>query len=138
MGIGFGVWLTILGMLGASNLIISRRPDAADVIARFAPYQGWLGAGAAVSGLIYTVLDILGIALLASHPILWITNMAVSLVLLTLGLLLGVGVLKTFIKDPTANAKMDETIKKLAPYQGTLGLAAIGLGIWAVISSILF
>ena len=55
-----------------------------------------------------------------------------------LGLLLGVGVLKTFIKDVTANAKMDQTITKLAPYQGTLGLVSIGLGVWGVVVGFVF
>jgi hypothetical protein len=135
---GYGIWLTILGMLGASNLIIARRPDAASVIARFAPYQGWIGALSALGGLLNTVFAVLGIATLAVAPIWWITWISTSVVQLCLGLLLGVGVIKTFIKDPTANAKMDETIKKLSPFQGTLGLAAIGLGIWEVIASIMF
>lgn len=64
--------------------------------------------------------------------------LARSVLLAALGLLLGVGVLKSFIKDPTANAKMDQTIARLAPKQGVLGLIGIGLGIWTVISSVLF
>ena len=32
-----------------------------------------------------------------------------------------------FIKDPTAGQKMDETISKLAPYQGILGIIQLGL-----------
>jgi hypothetical protein len=75
---------------------------------------------------------------MTSFPIYWFSWLADSILQACLGLLLGVGVLKTFIKDPTANQKMDETIAKLSPFQGTLGLAAIGLGIWMVIASILF
>lgn len=33
---------------------------------------------------------------------------------------------------------MDQTIARLAPFQGTLGLVAIGLGVWMVIASVLF
>ena len=41
--------------------------------------------------------------------------------------------MKTFVTDDrAANAKADELIAKLTPYQGTLGLIAIGLGIWGV------
>ena len=66
-----------------------------------------------------------------------VPNVVVMVVQASLGLLLGVGVLKTFIKDPTAQAKMDQTIAKLAPKQGMLGLIAIGLGIWLVVADLL-
>jgi len=56
---------------------------------------------------------------------------------LLLGFLLGLGVLKTFVKDAKAHAKADELMAKLAPYQGTLGLVAIGLGVWGVLWTIL-
>jgi hypothetical protein len=42
MGLAFGVWLAVLGILGASNLIIARKPDAKELIAKLAPYQGWI------------------------------------------------------------------------------------------------
>ena len=34
--------------------------------------------------------------------------------------------------------KMNSTLKKLSPYQGTLGLIAIGLGIWFTVETMLF
>jgi hypothetical protein len=52
--------------------------------------------------------------------------------------LLGVGVLKTFIKQPEAQAKMDQMIAKLAPKQGVLGLVAIGVGAWMIVAGFLF
>ena len=55
-----------------------------------------------------------------------------------LGMLLGVGTLKTFIKDEKAQARMDELVTKLAPYQGNLGVAALVLGGWCIVASILF
>ena len=134
----YGIWLALLGVLGASSLIIARRPDAAEMIGKMAPYQGWMGAGSAIWGLWGVISAVLNIAVLTSYPIWWMTWIACSAVQAALGFLLGVGVLKTFIKDPTASAKMDETIKKLSPFQGTLGLAAIGLGIWTVIASMMF
>jgi hypothetical protein len=133
-----GIWLVILGVLGASSLIIARRPDAAEMIGKLAPIQGWMGAVSALWGVWGLISSVLSIGLLTTFPIWWITSLASSVVLAGLGLLLGVGVMKTFIKDPTANAKMDETIKKLSPFQGTLGLVGIGLGIWTVLASFMF
>ena len=42
--------------------------------------------------------------------------------------------LKSFIKQPQAQERMDQIVTKLAPYQGTLGLVAIGLGAWMVVA----
>lgn len=133
-----GLWLVVLGVLGASSLIIARRPDAKDMIAKLAPYQGWMGAVSALWGAWGIISMILSIGLMGDFFIWWVTYMADSVLSLLLGLLLGVGVLKTFVKDPNASGKLDQTITKLAPFQGTLGLAAIGVGVWMVIVGVLF
>jgi len=133
-----GIWMVVLGVLAASSLIIARRPDAAEMIGKIAPYQGWMGAVSALWGVWGIISSVLSIGLLALWPILWVTNLATAVLLACLGLLLGVGVLKTFIKDPTAQAKMDQTIAKLAPFQGTLGLVAIGVGVWCVVASFMW
>ncbi len=130
---GFGLWLAVLGVLAASNLIIAKRPDAAGLIAKIAPYQGWMGAISALWGIWGVISSVLNIALLSTFPITWILWVASSVLLVALGLLLGVGVLKTFIKDPTAQAKMDQTITKLGPKQGVLGLAGIGVGLASIV-----
>jgi hypothetical protein len=135
--VSYGIWLAILGVLGASNLIIARRPDAAAMIGRMAPYQGWMGAVSALWGIYNLIFCVLGISLLTDAPIVWILWLACSVVQTALGLLLGVGVMKTFIKDPTASAKMDETIAKLSPFQGIIGLTGIGLGIAAAVWDII-
>jgi len=126
-------------VLGASNLIIAKRPDAADAIAKLAPYQGWIGALSALGGVFGLIMSVLSIGtVLPIAPIYWVSLVACSALQAALGLLLGVGVLKTFIKDPEAQAKMDETIAKLAPKQGMLGLVAIGVGVWMILAGIMF
>lgn len=134
----YGIWLAVLGVLGASNLIIAKRPDAAEAIAKLAPYQGWIGAVSALWGVWGIISCVLNLGFLTTFPIYWISWLATSVVQAALGLLLGVGVLKTFITAPEAVAKMDETIAKLAPKQGVLGLVAIGLGVWMILASFMF
>jgi len=133
-----GIWLALLGVLAASNLIIAKKPDAAQLIGKIAPYQGWIGAVSAVCG----VLGILGcvshIGWMRSAPIFWLSRLADSVLLTCLGLLLGIGVFKSFIKNAQANANLDRVIAKLAPYQGKLGLVAIALGIWMIIAGVMF
>ncbi len=125
-------------MLGAASLITAKKPDAKELIDKLAPYQGWIGAISAIWGAIGIVLSVLSIAALATVPILWATGLANAVLLLCLGLLLGVGVMKTFVKDEAAVAKLDTTIAKLAPKQGMLGLVAIGVGLWMIVAGFLF
>jgi len=138
VGLFSGIWLAVLGILGAANLIIARKPDAKELIAKLAPSQGWIGAVSALWGVWGIISSVLNIGWMAHWPIYWFTFLGDSVLQFALGLLLGVGVLKTFIKNPQANEKMNQTITKLAPYQGTLGLVAIGFGIWMVVAGFLW
>jgi hypothetical protein len=130
--------MAVLGVLGAANLIIARKPDAKELIGKIAPYQGWIGAVSCLWGVWSIIHCILSLGWLALYPIYWITYLAVALVQAALGFLLGIGVLKTFIKQPQAVEKMDQLVTKLAPYQGILGLIAIGLGAWLIVAGFIF
>ena len=125
--------LFILGAVCASNLIIARKPDAKELIAKVAPYQGWIGAISALWGAYWLVYWILNLKAMMTWPILGITFLANSLLLLALGLLCGIAVLKSFIKTPAAVEKLDLTVAKLAPFQGMIGLAGIGVAIWTML-----
>jgi hypothetical protein len=138
MGLVNGVWLAVLGLLGAANLVIAKKPDAAQLIEKLAPYQGWIGAVSALWGVWGIISSVLNLGLLSIAPILWISLLADSVLLFSLGLLLGIGVLKTFIKAEEAQAKMDQLIVKLAPKQGVLGLISIGVGAWMIVAGFVF
>lgn len=141
MGFVAAIWLLVLGVLGASNLIIAKRPDAKQWIVQLAPYQGWIGAVSALWGVWVVIQAILSMGLLSKGlwpMIWWITLLADGVVLFSLGLLLGMGILKTFITQPDAVQRMDQMAERLAPKQGMLGLVAIGLGAWALVVRIVF
>jgi hypothetical protein len=126
-----GLWLVLLGVLGASGFITAKRPDAKEWIAKLAPYQGWIGAVSLLWGVVWLIRSIFNLGQLRYAPVAWVTWTAGALVLSALGLLLGVSVLRSFAQDsPDAVARMDETIAKLTPYQSRLGLASIVVGIW--------
>ena len=133
-----GIWLAVLGCLAVPSLVLAKRPDAKEILGKIAPYQGWMGAISCLWGIWGIISAVLNIGWLTSAPIFWVTWLADSVLLAGLGLILGIGTMKTFVKDPTAQAKLDETLAKLAPHQGRLGLAGIGVGIWMVVASILF
>ncbi|MEN8209201.1 MAG: hypothetical protein ABFR50_08115 [Candidatus Fermentibacteria bacterium] len=125
-----GLWLALLGVLAAPNLIISKKPEAKEIIAKIAPYQGWIGAVSAVWGLIKIFQTFRFFDFFSVFPIGVITLILVAVLTLALGLLLGIGVIKTFISSEDAKAKIDEMMAKLAAKQGVLGLLGIIVGIW--------
>ncbi len=135
---GYGIWLCLLGVLAVPSLVIAKKPNAKELIDKITPYQGWIGAISFLGGIWWIVYSVLNIGWMASFPIRWATLLAVALLQTGLGLILGIGTLKTFIKQPQAVEKMDQLLTKLQPKQGVMGLAAIGIGLWSIISSILF
>ena len=137
MGLIGGIWLFVLGALAAPSIILAKRPDADQILAKITPYQGWIGAVSALWGVWGIISAILNLGWLSTFPIWWITLLAVALVQASLGLLLGIGILKTYIKSPAAQEKLDMTITRLRPKQGLLGLIAMGLGLWCIIYSII-
>lgn len=138
MGYISGIWLVVLGILGAASLIIARKPDAAALIGKLAPFQGWIGAISALWGVWGIISSVLNIGWLTAAPVFWVTFLAASVLQFGLGLLLGVGVIKTFVKHPEAVARMDGLIKRMAPSQGIGGLVGIGVGCWMVVSTVVF
>lgn len=138
MGLIGGLWLFVLGALAAPSIILAKRPDADQILAKITPYQGWIGAVSALWGVWGIISSILNLGWLSIAPIYWITFFAVAIVQASLGLLLGIGILKSYIKSPAAQEKLDMTITKLRPKQGLLGLIGMGLGIWLIIAGFIF
>ncbi len=133
----YGIWLFILGALAVPNLIIGKKPELKGTLDKLVPFQGWMGVVSAFWGAWGVLGAVLALSMLTTYPIWWATWIATSVVTLGLGILLGVGTAKTFIKSPAAHAKMDQTIAKLSPYQGTLGIAGLGLGAWCLVASLI-
>ncbi len=128
-----GIWLILLGVLAVPSLIISRKPEAKEMFAKIAPFQGWIGVGSAVWGLIQLIRVLGHLQVFEFSFLMGITWLAGAVLQLVLGLLLGVGVIKTFVSSDAANAKMDNLMAKLAPKQGTFGIAGIIVGLWTII-----
>jgi hypothetical protein len=140
MAFSFGVWLIVLGILGAASLIIAKRPDAKQMIDKIVPYQGWFGAASVFYGIWDIISAVLNMGMMSAGVlwlVWWILWLAAGLLQVSLGLLLGVGVMKTFVKDDAAKAKMDQTVIKLAPFQGTLGIVSIAVGIAYIVLTVI-
>ncbi len=136
----YGITLVVLGILAAPSLLLAKKPNAQELLDKITPYQGWIGLVFCFWGVWGIIQAILGLGLLATYPIWWITWMGTSVVEAALGFLLGYGMISQLVlsKNEAAKEKGAQLLAKLSPLQGKLGLVAIILGIWTIIASILF
>ncbi len=136
----YGITLILLSIIAVPSLLLSKRPDAKEILAKIEPYQGWIGMIFCFWGIWGIISSILNIGWLTSHPIWWVTLLAGSIVEAVLGFMLGYGLINKYVlsKNEEAQAKGEELRAKLAPLQGKLGLIGIGVGIWMIVAYILF
>ena len=132
MGIGLiqGLWLLVLGALGASSLVAQRK-EGRKALAWLEPYQGWIGVASVVWGAWHLLLLVLNM-----RYRLWLVGLAVAGLFICLGLLLGVGIIQSFLKDPAGRENFEKLVQKLTPYRQTLGIVAMVLGGFGVLSAI--
>lgn len=140
MGIFGGIFLILCGVLAAANFFIEKKPDAKELIDKLAPYQGWMGFGAAIWGLVLLILTLINFTLLKHAFIVWLTVVLIAAVTFAVGVILGYDKLNEFIFSKVP--KLEEIAKnvhaKLVPFQQPIGFASIGLGIWGILAAIIW
>jgi len=129
VGLLQGLWLLLLGALGASSLV-AKRQAGRKALAALEPYQGWIGVISAVWGHWRLIVLLVFLRYGAGA---WLIQLAVSALLICLGLVLGVGVIESFLKDPAGRANFDRMVAKLTPYRQTLGVVAMVLGVISIL-----
>ena len=136
----YGITLIILSILAVPSLLLSRKPDAQELLNKITPYQGWIGLLFFIWGLWNVIHAIINIGMLTQVPIWWATWLAGSVLETLLGFLLGYSTMVTLVlsKNAEAQEKAQKLHAKLAPAQGTIGLIGICLGIWMIVAHILF
>ncbi len=135
-----GIVLIALSLLAVPSLVLSRKPDAKELLDKIKPYQGWIGLVACIWGLWGIISMLLSLRLLARSPIWWISATGGAVLTALLGFILGYGLINKLIlsKNEEAKQKGKEMLAKLAPVEGTLGIIGIFLGIWLIITRIIF
>jgi hypothetical protein len=136
----YGITLAVLGILAAPSLPLSKRPDAKELLSKIASFQGWIGLAFFFWGIWGIIQAVLNFGLLGGNPIWWITWIANSALVASLGFLLGYGMISNMIfsENEITREKGELFLQKLSPWQGRLGLIAIVLGIWSIVVSLLF
>ncbi|QZE15192.1 hypothetical protein K4L44_04990 [Halosquirtibacter laminarini] len=136
----YGITLLLLGVLAAPSLILSKKPNAQELLDKITPYQGWIGLVSCVWGVWGIIQAVLSMSLLGSYPIWWASWMTGNVLEAGLGFLLGYGMISQLVlsKNEAAKEKGAKLLAKLTPVQGKLGLFAIAFGAWTIVASILF
>jgi hypothetical protein len=130
-------FMIVAGILAAAGLIVSKKPEAKQLIDKLTPYQGWVG----IVLFIWGIWDIISsIGTLSWSFIFFIIYLVVAILELVLGFLLGFGLITKFAlsKNEQAKEKGQAIRGKLAPFQGILGFLAIAMAIVFVILGFLF
>jgi len=136
----FGITLILLSIIAVPSLLLSKRPDAKEILAKIEPYQGWIGIILCFYGVWGIVSSVLNLGWITTFPIWWATLLAGSLIQTILGFMLGFGLINKYFLSKNEAAKEKAVIlrEKLAPKQGVLGLVGLCVGAWMIIASILF
>lgn len=136
----FGITLILLSIIAVPSLLLSKKPDAKELLDKIEPYQGWIGLVFCFYGVWGIVTSILNMGWISSFPIWWVTLLAGSIVQAALGFMLGFGLInKLFLaKNEAAKEKAMLLRAKLAPKQGKLGIVGLLVGAWMIVASILF
>lgn len=123
----YGITLILLGILAVPSLILSRKPDAKELLDKITPYQGWIGLAFCFWGIWGIIRAVLNMGSIGTG---WMLGLAVSVVTAVLGFLLGYGMINQLLlsKNEEAKEKGAALLAKLAPLQGKFGMAAIILG----------
>jgi hypothetical protein len=138
----YGITLILLGLLAIPSLVLAKKPNAKELFDKIAPYQGWIGLVFAVWGVWGIISSILTIAWLSFglwYIIFWLSILLGSILEAALGFILGYSLINKYVlsKNPSASEKGEQLLAKLLPWQVKLGLVAIALGVWIIISYVL-
>ncbi len=128
MEYGYFVALILGGILGISGLIVAKKPDAKEMLAKLQPFQAVIGIALLAFG-IYNVLHIgMFIKVLSVLPILGIMALGAVISALMLGILFGMPMVAKL--SAGGAAKGEELGKKLAPFQTIFGIVALVTGVY--------
>ncbi|HUU03615.1 MAG TPA: hypothetical protein VM425_19420 [Myxococcota bacterium] len=123
------LFLLALGVLGASSVIVKKKPEARELIEKLAKISGWVGVISALYG-IWGVINVLRfVGMLRFLALMWLTMLVTSLVFIGLGFIFGYGMVTAYLSEE-AKAKGEQLRKKLVGFQIPLGYVSLVLAVW--------
>ncbi|HMG57059.1 MAG TPA: hypothetical protein VK601_26350 [Kofleriaceae bacterium] len=124
------------GILAASGLIVAKKPNAKELIDKLVPYQAIIGVallGLGVVNFLWWVTHGL-FSMLAVSGLFGITIFVMTIDSILLGLVFGMPqIVKWLPGEGAAEQKGMELSKKLAPFQGVLGVIGLAAALLALL-----
>ncbi|GAA5107057.1 hypothetical protein GCM10023211_07730 [Orbus sasakiae] len=131
------ILLIVSGILAVPSLLLSKKPDAKATLDKITPFQGWIGVVILIWGLWSAIYLLINIGTFFGNGFvgLWILLAAIAVVESVLGFILGFNLINTYVlsKNAKSEEKGQQLLAKLLPLQGTFGIAAIILGVVAIV-----
>jgi len=135
----YGISLVLLSIIAVPSLILSKKPNAKELLDKVAPYQGWIGVVFCFWGIWGIISAFLNMGWLSVAPVWWVTLLAGSIVEAGLGFMLGYGLISEYLaKNDEAKQKAELIRAKIAPKQGQLGLLGLVVGAWMIVASFMW
>ena len=121
----------VAGLIALSPAILSRRPDAKEMLGKLAPYTGWVGICLFGWGVWELFSAVMNIGMLTSAPVHFVFWLAMAVTDFLLGLLLGFGLISKYAlgKSELALQKGAALRQKIAPFQAVLGVVEIAVSV---------
>lgn len=130
MNILFPILVIVGGLIAASSFLIAKKPDAKELFDKLAPYQGFVGIGMLVVGVLWIlqVLPHIG-GIMKAAPLTGAITIATLVGTVLVGFLLVYELLSKFVlsKNETAKEKGAQALARIAKVQVPLGLLTAGL-----------
>ncbi|MDB4962757.1 MAG: hypothetical protein JWP01_2756 [Myxococcales bacterium] len=121
------------GVLAASSMIVAKRPEARDVIAKLQPFQAVIGAGLLAAAVYVFLIEVGPVTMFkafAAAPVLGLCLWAMVLAAIALGVMFGMPIVAKL--SAGGAAKGEEMARTIAPFQALIGLVAIGAGLLGI------
>jgi hypothetical protein len=140
-----GLALILCGVLCMPDLILKKRPNAQEILAKIAPYRGFIGIVICALGILSVIFWLISTAFFFNQGfrgfILWVTEIASSALSMLVGFLLGFELMKRFVPKNApegAQDKIEDLHERLEGVQVPLGIAAVIAGGWSILYSIIY
>jgi hypothetical protein len=129
-----------LGLIAASSIVISFNKDAEGLIKKISQFQGYIGVLALVWGVLGVIWHVLNFTLMANYFFDWLTLTAITGLELILGFIFGFGLIAQWTTkgNEEVEAKANDLLNKLSPWKTTLGILALGVGVWTILYDLIF
>lgn len=124
---GWIISLILGGILAISGLIVAKKPDAKELIAKLQPFQAIIGIALLIFGVLNLMDAIRLLGMVSLAPVLVLSTVGGVFSALLLGILFGMPMLAKL--SASGAAKGEELGRKLAPIQTIVGIIAIVCGL---------